>query len=266
MDGTTELQPPFAFVGEDIDVPVVVTAIHGGHELRPEVARLTALPAEVRAREEDLHTDRIASGAPAQVVAHRSRFEVDLNRPRERAVYRGPDDAWGHEPWDGPLPEAVVDGSLALYDAFYDALATRLDRLAPLGPFAVIDVHSYNHRRGGPTAAPEPVAENPEVNLGTGSLDHERWEPVVTGLARHFAGLEVAGHALDVRENVRFAGAHLAKWVNERYEGRGCAVAVEFKKVFMDEWSGTVDEAHLARLREAVATAVVPIADQLART
>jgi N-formylglutamate amidohydrolase len=252
-------RPPFELLSDDSSrpgVPVLATAIHAGHDLRPEVARLSALSPEARAREEDPFTDRIVAGTPVRAIAHRSRFEVDLNRPRDEAVYCEGDDAWGREPWAAPLPADVVDGSLRIYDAFYDTLGARLDRMAEQGPFAVLDVHSYNHRRGGPEAPAAPDDENPEVNLGTGSLDTDRWGPVVEALAGHLGATRVGDHVLDVRENVRFAGGHLARWVNERYAGQGGAVAIEFKKVFMDEWTGAVDDRHLARLRDALTGAV----------
>jgi hypothetical protein len=42
------------------------------------------------------------------MITHRSRFEVDLNRPRREAVYRIPEDAWGLDIWrDEVLPDDV---------------------------------------------------------------------------------------------------------------------------------------------------------------
>ena len=59
-------------------------------------------------------------------------------------------------------------------------------------------------------------------------------------------GQQVAGRPLDVRENVRFKGRQLAAFVHERFPTTGCALAIEVKKTFMDEWTGVVDEEHLA--------------------
>lgn len=128
-----------------------------------------------------------------------------------------------------------------------------LDAVAEDGPFVVLDIHSYNHRRGGAHEAPEPVADNPEVNVGTGSVDKSRWGPVIERFMRDLAARHVRGHQLDVRENVRFAGGQLARWVNDRYPGQGCALAIEVKKTFMDEWTGLVDDGHLDELRDALA-------------
>jgi N-formylglutamate deformylase len=244
-------RPAFSIV--DATDPVVTTAIHAGHDLRPEVADLVLVDEAVRRREEDAFTDRLAV-AGTRVVVHRSRFEVDLNRSPDRCVYRTPEDAWGLPVWKRPLPAQVVARSRAHHRAFYAALADRLDRRAARGPFVLLDIHSYNHRRDG---VPADEAENPELNVGTDGLDRERWAPVVDGFVDGMRSHHVAGHALDVRENVRFCGGHLVQWVHERYPDTGCALALEFKKVFMDEWTGEPHGEHIAELAGAVA-AVAP--------
>jgi N-formylglutamate deformylase len=233
--------------------PVVMTAIHAGHDLRPEVTDLIRVDEATRLREEDPFTGCLAV-AGTRIIVHRSRFEVDLNRPRRDAVYRTPGDAWGLQVWNRPLPPAVVERSLASYDRFYAALADRLDRLAAQGAFVVLDIHSYNHRRDG---VPAPPAENPELNVGTGTLDRGRWHRIVDGFIDGMRAQRVARRTLDVRENVRFGGGHLVRWIHERYPETGCALALEFKKVFMDEWTGEPDAEHIAELGRAL-LAVVP--------
>ena len=182
------------------------------------------------------------------MFVRRSRFEVDLNRPRDAAVYLRPDDAWGLDVWTDRLPDAEVQASLVVYDDFYAAFAERLDRLAASGPFVVLDVHSYNHRRQGPDGPAAPESDNPEVNVGTGALDQQRWGPVVERFIDDLRAERVAGHNLDVRENVRFRGGHLSRWVAGRYPDTGCVLAIEFKKVFMDEWTGEPDVAHITEI------------------
>lgn len=263
-DDGAAVREPVEFEIDDAAFPLVATAIHAGHDLRAEVAERIALDEPARLREEDPCTDRIIAPAPARIVVNRSRFEVDLNRERGEAVYRLSDETWGQDVWKAPLPDDVVRRSLAEYDAFYEMLAARLDRLAAHGPFVVFDVHSYNHRREGPEAPPAPAEENPAVNVGTGSLDRERWAAVVDTLIDQLDGTEVRGEPLDVRENVRFEGAHLASWIHDRYPEQGCALALEFKKTFMDEWSGRVDEQHLDELTAAVASTLPAVLDAVA--
>jgi len=245
-------------------LPLVTTAIHAGHDLRPDLQAMTSLDDATRRREEDPFTDRVTAAGGTPVVVHRSRFEVDLNRPRAEAVYTTPDTCWGLTVWREPLSEEQVERSLRGHDEFYAALARELDRLALSGPFVVLDIHSYNHRRGGPEAVPAPDAANPEVNIGTGTLDRDRWGHLVDRFMDDLSHRQVAGHDLDVRENIRFKGGYLSRWVHERYDGVGCALAVELKKVFMDEWSGVPDDEHLDELTAAFAGSVPILMDRLA--
>jgi N-formylglutamate amidohydrolase len=256
-------RPPFEFLG-DWGGQFVATAIHNGHDVRPDFAAELVLPEPDRLREEDPHTDEIGALIPARVVVHRSRFEVDLNREREEAVYRSSEEAWGLDVVrDPPLDEAVVAGSLDVYDAFYTELGRRLDKVAERGPFVVFDVHSYNHRRDGADAAEAPGEENPDVNVGTGSLDRERFGPVVDAFMDSLGAAGFPGTGLDVRENVRFRGRRLAAWTHERYPERAIVLALEFKKVFMDEWTGEVDRAHVSDLARALADSIPAVQEAL---
>ena len=233
--------------------PIVATAIHDGHDLRPEVQALMALEEPDRLREEDPYTGIWTSVVTTQLVALRSRFEVDLNRPREGAIYRTPEDAWGLHIWREPLPDAVIERSLELYDAFYAELARILDELERrYGRFVVLDLHTYNHRRGGPDAPPEDPQANPEVNIGTGSLDRERWGHLVDRFMRDLREHEFLGRHLDVRENVRFQGGYLSRWIHERYPESGCCLAIEFKKSFMDEWTGKLSPEEYEAIPQAL--------------
>jgi N-formylglutamate deformylase len=248
----------------DAQGQLVSTAVHAGHDLRPAIAARMAIDDDIRLREEDPFTDLLLGDLGTRVFVRRSRFEVDLNRARDAAVYLHPDDAWGLDVWSDPIPAAEVQASLVVYDDFYSALAERLDRLAASGPFVVLDVHSYNHRRQGPDGPAAPESENPEVNVGTEALDQHRWGPVVERFMNDLRAERVAGHDLDVRENVRFRGGHLSRWVAGRYPDTGCVLAIEFKKVFMDEWTGEPDVDHITQIASALAAAVQPTLDLLA--
>src|SRR6187551_3911377 len=103
-----------------------------------------------RLREEDPYTGRIAAVVPTHILVTRSRFEVDLNRPRNKAVYLCAADAWDLDVWSAPPTDQVVSCSLAQYDEFYAALERILrERERRHGRFVVLDIHSYNHRRDG---------------------------------------------------------------------------------------------------------------------
>lgn len=251
-------RPPWTWVHGD--GPLLATAIHAGHDLRPEAARFTALDDEERRREEDPFTDVWTTVAHSSVVVHRSRWEVDLNRVRSRAVYRNPEDCWGMPPWKAPASQDFFAHSCQLFDDFYAELGAECERLVQRhGKFVVLDMHSYNHRRRGPDR-PEHPSGNPEVNVGTETMDRTRWGRLVD---RFIADVEACG--FDTRENVRFGGERLAEWVHARYPSAGCCLAIDVKKIFMDEHTGEVDEAMLQRLTRAFEHAVPGLVEELQR-
>ncbi len=249
----------FASFGVSARDPVLATAVHNGHDLRPGLAELIALDDLTRLREEDPHTGSLATRFTSSVVVNRSRFEIDLNRERDEALYRDSADAWDLEVWRRPLTQDEISQSLDLYDRFYADLGAALDRLvANHGGFVLYDIHSYNHRRSGPDADPDDPEGSPTVNLGTGSLP-ERWKPVADAFVESMRSNYFDGARLDVRENVRFQGRQLAAWTHEHYGEVGCALAIELKKVFMDEWTSALDVDRIGRLGSALLESASPV-------
>lgn len=243
--------------------PVLATAIHGGHDLRPGVSRLMVLGDAERLREEDPYTGEWTAVGDGGAVVHRSRFEVDLNRDRECCVYLEPGDCWGLKVWSPPLPHPEVERSRALHDRFYGELGTLLEETSNrFGRFVLLDLHTYNHRRGGAGAPAAPQAENPDVNIGTGSVNRRAWGGLIDRLIYDLRGYEVNGRPLDVRENVKFVGAHLVEWVNSHFR-QGCAIAVEVKKIFMDEITGALDPTAHKQVHRALEGAAAGCRDWL---
>jgi len=94
---------------------------------------------------------------------------------------------------------------LAEYDAFY-AIVERVfaDLERRFSRFVVFDLHTYNHRRLGPQALPADPRYNPEVNLGTGTLDRN------------------AGNQLwSVFSDLETLTSSVGDWTYERYRFRG---------------------------------------------
>lgn len=250
----------------DGEGPVVAVANHAGHQLRDEAARLTALSDAERFREEDPYTDRWVVVAPTRVIARVSRFEVDLNRFRNEAFYRVPEDAWNLQLWNALPSDAFVERSLSVYDAFYRDLhricAAKAERH---GKFVVLDLHSYNHRRDGSDSPPADPVANPEVNVGTGTMVRARWASLVDRFIQDLRNFDFLGRNLDVRENVKFVGRGLPKWVHTTFPESGCALPIEVKKFFMDEWTGELDDASHDAVRRALQSAVGGVLEELSR-
>lgn len=218
--------------------PIVAAAIHDGHETRDELKNLFKLSESERLREEDPFTGRWLDFSDNRITVHHSRFETDVNRPPGKAVYLRPEDAWGLEVWKQELPEEVARVSKQVYDDFYKECKAYFDELFKLHEKIIVyDIHSYNHRRDSRDQLADP-AENPEINIGTKNMDRQLWDPVVSTLVEYFSGFDYDGLTLDVRENVKFKGGYFGQWLYEQYGNKICPISIEFKKFFMDEWTG----------------------------
>jgi N-formylglutamate amidohydrolase len=180
-------------------------------------------------------------------------------------VYRAPADAWGLDLWTLAPSDELVARSLEVYDSFYDALGGICDDVIEAhGRVVVLDLHSYNHRRGGPSAPADDPVDNPEIIVGTKSIEHPGWEPVIAALADTMGTLPFRGRTLDARRDVKFTGGHMVRWLNGRYGGRGCAIALEVKKFYMDEWTGELDEEITATVGDLLEASARAIRDALA--
>ncbi len=259
------VRPRWKIVSRPPDQPLVAVALHDGHDVRASARPYLALSDADRLHEEDPYTREWVEVAPHQVVVTASRFEVDLNREREAAVYRTPGQAWGLKVWREDTPSFVWAESLLIHDAFREAIAVLLDDLVQRhGHFVLFDLHTYNHRRDGTSGPPAAAAANPEINVGTRNLAAPRWRGVIEMFIESLRAFDFDGHRLDVRENVKFGGGAFSQWVAERYP-TGCPLAIEVKKFFMDEWTAVPDRRQVALVRAALASTVDDVLAELAR-
>ena len=247
--------------------PIIATAIHHGHAVCPEVAELLALDDQTRLREEDPFTGVWTGISDNRILVHRSRFEFDLNRPPEKAVYLVPSDAWGLELWKSSLPGHLVEASRTLYRAFYDNVCEGLTALVSrFGRVVVYDLHSYNHRRKGPSEPPDDPGLNPEINLGTGTMDRDYWLPVVDSFLDAMGRAEFSGRRFDIRENVKFKGGYFPLWIHEHYPRTVCCLSIEVKKFFMDEWTGSPYPEAIKAVGDALGQTVPGVLSALGET
>ncbi|MFO7735158.1 MAG: N-formylglutamate amidohydrolase [bacterium] len=247
--------------------PVITTAIHSGHNLRDEIINSIILDDSARLREEDPFTEYFATKASSSnITVHQSRFEIDLNRPRETAVYATPEQSWGLDVWGGNLSDILIERSLGIYDNFYQMTEKYIkDMLKKHGFFVLLDIHSYNHVRPTWDSPPADPDKNPEINVGLADLDESLWGNVVEKVISVLEKSPATLRWNDVRKNVKFRGGYFPRWVNRHFGDKGCAVALEFKKTFMNEWSGAVNRKACDEISETLSTLVEKISEMFVR-
>lgn len=231
--------------------PLLALAVHNGHQTLPALADLFLIDEFTRLREEDPCTGVLAKVSPNYLIVDSSRFQTDVNRSAAEALYRTPEEAWGLQVRGTDLPPELEQELREDYDRFYqltDQFVKALIRSC--GYLVIYDFHSYNYRRdaGGQEADPE---LNPEINIGTGNMNRRLWEPVIAGFREQLIRHDYFGRSLDVRENIKFKGGFLSRWIHERYPDHSCVLAIEVKKFFMDEWTGAIDILRLQELKKA---------------
>lgn len=245
--------------------PFIAAAIHDGHFIPPTFMAMMQLQEHERMREEDPYTAYMANLPVNTIRVDTSRFLVDLNRSRTHCIYRQPEDAWGLEVWNESMSKQKEEALLNYYDFFYTRLNTLIQQVIQShGCFVVLDIHSYNHRRSNPDEE-APADENPEINIGT-IHNLPKWKPLIKQFIDFLSQSNVKGHRPDVRENVKFKGGYFSKWICEHYGNAGCVLSIEFKKTFMDEWTGRVDIDHLLDIQLALKDSLAVLKTALQQT
>ncbi|MCF7912649.1 MAG: N-formylglutamate amidohydrolase [Candidatus Cloacimonetes bacterium] len=231
-------------------MPVVCTAIHNGHLLSEIIEANMALSETERLYEEDPYTGYFTDITTNTVIVNYSRFQVDLNRPLAGSFYVTPQQAWGLQVRKGTPKDEEIEFSSECYKWFYKSVKEHIDKLLEsFERIFVYDLHSYNHQRGGVGADYDDAEKNPEIIIGTNNMP-EVWYPLVNEIVEQMRGEDYFGRGLDVRVNVKFDGGHFSRWLHNTYGERVCCIALEFKKIFMDEWTGEIDWEKAERLRE----------------
>ena len=224
---------------QDSNSPIIVAAIHDGHEIRNELVNFLSLEDSARLREEDPYTGKWLSISKNNITSKTSRFEVDLNRPPEKGVYLKPEDSWGLKVWNEEIPEDIYKRSLQKHKDFYSKLEAEINKHLTTNKIIVVyDLHSYNYKRNGADKPAEEDFQNPEINLGTGTLNREKWAPIIDRFISETRNYNFMGRSLDIRENVKFKGGYFPRWIHEKFPSSVCSLSIEFRKFFMDEWTG----------------------------
>ncbi len=245
------------------DIPIVCTAIHNGHFISKNIEKNLAVPEIIRQKEEDSNTEFFAEICSNRIIGRTSRFEIDLNRTPEKTIYLKPEEAWNLKVRKRTPTKAEFDQSLQKYRKFYAEVESRFRKMKDkFGEFFVYDIHSYNYRREGHDKPPADPELNPEIILGTNNMP-EKWLPLVHNIQDDLREIDYFGRQLDVRFNIKFPGGNFSRWIHRTFPDSACCVAIEFKKIFMEEWSGEIFEDRILRLREGLESTFEKILENL---
>ncbi|RMA64253.1 N-formylglutamate amidohydrolase [Ulvibacter antarcticus] len=210
----------------DAYVPYVCAAVHDGHQFRSELWEKCLHTEYDRWFEEDPCTKEFVKSHPIVIAGCDSRFEYDLNRDPENAIY---EDAWGKKLWKTPLSDEEHSKSLDKHHAFYSVVHALISVLeAKFGALVVYDMHSYNWRRWD--------REVPVVNLGTSNIDNNRFGNWAESWRESLSQLVLPNRVEATSKiNDTFQGnGYFLKYITNNFKNT-LVLATEFKKIYCDE-------------------------------
>ncbi|MAO08357.1 MAG: hypothetical protein CL596_06565 [Alteromonas sp.] len=207
-------------------VHYVCGAVHDGHQFRRELWDNCLHTEYDRWFEEDPCTKEFVKSHPIVIAGCDSRFEYDLNRDPENAIY---EDAWGKKLWMHPLPKDQHEKSLQKHHGFYKVVAALIQKLEALhGVVVVYDMHSYNWKRWD--------RDVPVINLGTLNIDNNRFGSEVETWRHSLSTLQLP-YAIEATSKVNdtFQGnGYFLKFITKNFTNT-LVLATEFKKIYCDE-------------------------------
>ncbi len=256
---------PFNAVSEDyaltlkIDeyVPYACAAIHNGHQFRKDLWDNCLHSEYDRWYEEDPETKCMVKSHPIVLSGCDSRFEYDLNRPPEEAVF---ETAWGKQLWKNPLPESEKIKSLEKHTNFYKVVYALISKLEEkYGMCIVYDMHSYNWQRWD--------REVPTWNLGTSNVDNERFGVLIESWRRDLESIEFP-HEIKQTAKINdtfFGNGYFLKYITQNFKNT-LVLATEIAKIYCDEYQQVIFPEVVAAVESQLADLIPKHADEFYNT
>ncbi|WP_190808812.1 N-formylglutamate amidohydrolase [Flagellimonas sp. S3867] len=237
--GLIEKETCFEAVSEDYSftikiekyTPFVCGAVHDGHHFRRSLWENCLHTTYERWYEEDPCTKQFVQSFPIVIAGCDSRFEYDLNRPPETAIF---DTAWGKQLWKNPLPEDEKQHSQKKHSNFYRVVQALMGKLeSKFQNTLVFDMHSYNWKRWD--------REVPVWNLGTTNIDNGRYGNLVELWRSMLQNVKLPnGITSTAKINDTFQGnGHFLKFITKNFKNT-LVLATEISKIYCDELTGII--------------------------
>lgn len=224
-------------------VPFMCAAIHDGHQFRRELWDNCLHTEYDRWYEEDPETKYMINTQPIVLAGLDSRFEYDLNRPPEEAVF---ETAWGKQLWKNPLPLDMKQRSLDKHNNFYkvvDALIAQLE--LQFTNCLVYDMHSYNWQRWD--------REVPTWNLGTTNIDNDRFGEMLELWRQSLSEINLPNNIKSTAKinDTFFGNGYFLKHITNNFKNT-LVLATEIAKVYCDEYKQIIYPEIVESVRKAL--------------
>jgi hypothetical protein len=203
-------------------------AVHDGHQFRKELWENCMHTEYDRWYEEDPETKHMVISHPILLAGCDSRFEYDLNRTPEEAIF---ETAWGKQLWKTPLPESQKLISQRKHSNFYKVVRALISKLEEkFGMCIVYDMHSYNWKRWD--------REVPTWNLGTSNIDNARFGADVESWRQSLSEIQFPHDIKSTAKiNDTFQGnGYFLKFITNNFKNT-LVLATEIAKVYCDEYN-----------------------------
>ena len=211
--------------------PFVCGAVHDGHQFRQQLWDNCLHSEYERWYEEDPCTKEMVQSHPIVIAGRDSRFEYDLNRPPETAIF---DTAWGKQLWRNPLSDSAKEKSLKKHSNFFKVTHALIEKLESAhSKVIVFDMHSYNWKRWD--------REVPVWNLGTTNVNNDRFGGLIEDWRSQLETIQLPNDIKTTSKiNDTFYGnGYFLKYITQNFENT-LVLATEISKVYCDELTGVV--------------------------
>jgi len=205
----------------------ICAAIHNGHQFRKGLWEKCMHTEYDRWYEEDPETKTMVASQPIVLSGCDSRFEYDLNRPPDEAVF---ENAWGRQLWHTPLTVEEKAYSLNKHSNFYRVTKALISKIEDkFGVCMVYDMHSYNWQRWD--------REVPTWNLGTTNVDQERFGDTIESWRQILSEIQLP-HEIKPTAKINdtfYGNGYFLKFITKNFKNT-LVLATEIAKVYCDEY------------------------------
>lgn len=228
--------------------PLVGLALHGGHQVREEFQMKMAIEDLERRIEEGPATDDFITSFPIQMIALDSRYEYDLDRPREESVYLKPFQSWGKKVWRTPPTKDELEMSYQKYDEFHELFDFMVEQFTEMfGKIFCLDLHTYSPKR--PTFVGK-MGALPMFCVSSTDTDRKQFKEPIDYFISQLGKVNLPGGGSGVKENDPFKKDGALTTAFSTKFADSLFLPIEIKNIYLHDETGELDPAIVAPLTD----------------